>query len=383
MRGLTGRYETSSSSGEDVRAFVPLPLPPQPRLDLTTADHDLIERANRALGRLDGVARLLPDPTLLVYGYIRREAVLSSQIEGTQSSLSDLLLFETEDAPGVPIDDVREVSNYVAAIEYGLERIETLPISIRLLKEVHARLLKGGRGADKTPGELRRTQNWVGGNRPGTALFVPPPPHLVIETLGALELFLQGQPEAFPTLIKAALAHVQFETIHPFLDGNGRLGRLLITLLLCAEGALRQPLLYLSLYFKTHRDQYYALLQRVRTEGVWEEWLRFFLRGVQEVSESAETTARRMLDMFETDRAKIQQELGRKAGSALRLQEHMQRHPIFRIPEAATSLGLSKPTVGTAVDELVKIGLVKEIGQRKRGRQYSYRRYIKLLAEDT
>jgi Fic family protein len=382
MRGPTGRYEVNSSTGEEVRAFIPDPLPPA-ALDLLTSDHALMEQANRALGRLDGFARVLPDPALLVYGYIRREAVLSSQIEGTQSSLSDLLAYENEEAPGVPTDDVREVSNYVRALEYGLARLGTLPLSIRLLREIHGQLLEASRGGDKAPGELRRSQNWIGGTRPGNAAFVPPPPHRVMESFGALELFLQNQPEAFPTLMKAALAHVQFETIHPFLDGNGRLGRLLITLLLVSEGAIAQPLLYLSLFFKTHREEYYSLLQRVRTEGVWEEWLRFFLRGVNEVAVSAVTKATRLLDLFTSDRLTIESKLGRKASSALRVHEQLQKTPFVKIPELAARLHISKPTIATALEELRSLTLVEQLGEKLRGRTFFYVGFVGVLNEDT
>jgi len=235
-----------------------------------------MEKANRALGRLDGMTLLLPDASLFLYFYVRKEALLSSQIEGTQSSFNDLLLYESDETPGVPLDDVREVSNYVAAMDHGLSRLRGgFPLSLRLIREIHEILLSKGRGSDKGPGEFRRTQNWVGGTRPGTANFVPPPPESLMDCLGALEKFLHNDPVPTPLLIKAALAHVQFETIHPFLDGNGRLGRLLITFLLCAEGALTEPILYLSLYFKTHRSQYYDWLQKVRIDGDWEGWLGF------------------------------------------------------------------------------------------------------------
>ncbi|HET9623646.1 MAG TPA: Fic family protein [Kofleriaceae bacterium] len=382
MRGPTGHYEVTSTAGEEVRAFVPDPLPPRD-LVLTTSDHVLLEMANRALGRLDGFARLLPEPGLFVYGYVRREAVLSSQIEGTQSTLNELLAFENDQAPGVPVsNDVLEVSNYVQAMEYGLERLSSLPLSIRLLREIHGHLLKSSRGGDKAPGEIRRSQNWIGGSRPGNAAYVPPPPHLVMNCLGALELFLQNQPEPYPTLMKAALSHVQFETIHPFLDGNGRLGRLLITFLLVHESALTQPLLYLSLYFKTHKQEYYSLLQAVRTEGRWEDWLRFFLRGVSEVSDSAVTKANRILDLFRADRLMIEAKLGRKAGSALRVQEQMQRTPFVKIPNLATTLNVSKPTIAAAIEELEALALVKQLGDQKRGRTFYYVEYLKILNED-
>ena len=274
-----GTYVSKTAAGETVRAFLPPPLPPDPPVDLTGL-YPHLDRANQALGRLDGLTTLLPDTRLFLYLYVRKEALLSSQIEGTKSSFSDLLLFENEAVPSVPIDDVEEVSNYVAAMQHGLRRIKGgFPLSLRLIREIHAILLRGGRGANKTPGEFRRSQNWIGGNRPGNAAFVPPSPELMMECLDRFEHFLHDEKHQLPVLVAAGLIHVQFETIHPFLDGNGRLGRLLITLLLCAKGVLREPLLYLSLYFKTHRQRYYYLLQRVRTEGVWEEWIEFFWRA--------------------------------------------------------------------------------------------------------
>jgi Fic family protein len=266
MKRRTGETLRIGSGDDAYEAFVPAPLPPNPALSLSAADHDLIERANRALGKLDGMTSLLPDTSLFIYAYVRKEALVSSQIEGTQSSLSDLLLYESDQAPGVPIEDVREVSDYVAALDHGLKRLRGgFPLSLRLLREIHGVLLRSGRGNDKTPGEFRRSQVWIGGTRPGNARFVPPPTEKVVECMGALEKFLHGDPVETPTLLKAALAHVQFETIHPFLDGNGRLGRLLITFLLCAEGALSEPILYLSLHFKSRRQEYYDHLQRVRT----------------------------------------------------------------------------------------------------------------------
>src|SRR3954467_6338093 len=284
-----GRLITVESGPDGYAAFVPAPLPPDPPLRIDSRLQSLLDEANQALGRLDAVTLLLPDPGQFLYSYIRKEAVLSSQIEGTQSSLSDLLLFENEAAPGVPLDDVEETSNYIAAMSHGLKRIESgeLPLSNRLLREIHERLMAGVRGGEKAPGEFRRTQNWLGGTRPGNARFVPPPAHEVTVAMSDLEKFLHGPT---PILLKAALAHVQFETIHPFLDGNGRVGRLLITLLLCAEEVLQQPLLYLSLFFKQHRDAYYDHLQRVRTDGAWEGWLEFFLEGVVTVASSATNT---------------------------------------------------------------------------------------------
>ncbi|MBS0325048.1 MAG: Fic family protein [Proteobacteria bacterium] len=379
----TGRFVTVSTVGEKVRAYVPFPLPPSPPLALGNDDIDLLERANRALGRLDGLSSLLPDPQLFLYQYVRKEAVLSSQIEGTRSSFSDLLLFEDAETPGVPLDDVREVSNYVAAMEHGLARLrEGFPLSLRLVREIHGVLLRKGRGAGKSPGAFRTTQNWIAGTRPGNALFVPPPPDRVIECMGAWEKFLHGDPEPTPTLIKAALAHVQFETIHPFLDGNGRVGRLAITLLLCAEQALAQPLLYLSLYFKTRRTEYYDWLQRVRTEGDWEGWLRFFLTGVVETAEQATGAAKRLLELFAADRARIEK-LGRAAASPLRVHELLRRHPLVSPRRAAIELQLSAPTVHAALETLAKLGVVRETTGRQRGRVFAYHRYLEVLEEGT
>src|ERR1019366_8787426 len=300
-----GEYAITTTAGESVRAFIPRPLPPEPLLELDTF-FPLLDRANQALGRLDGLSTLLPDTEMFLYLYVRKEAVLSSQIEGTQSSLSDLLLFENEAAPGVPIDDVREVSNYVAAMQHGLQRLrEGFPLSLRLIREIHGILLRGGRGADRTPGEFRRSQNWIGGTRPGNAAYVPPPPERLMECLDSLEKFLHDETQTLPLLVQLGLIHVQFESIHPFLDGNGRLGRLLITLLLCARGALHEPLLYLSLYFKTHRARYYELLQRVRTEGVWELWLEFFLEGAETTAKQAADTAVELIGLFKKDRKRI------------------------------------------------------------------------------
>jgi Fic family protein len=380
----TGTYVTCATAGESFRAFVPAPLPPKPPLQLKDQDYDLIEKANRALGRLDGVTTLLPDSSIFIYFYVRKEAVLSSQIEGTQSSFSDLLLHENKLAPGLPLDDVQEVSNYVAAMNHGLVRIrkDGFPISLRLIKEIHAVLLSKGRGSGKSPGEFRRSQNWLGGTRPGNARFVPPPPDRLMECLDNLEKFLHDQPSRTPVLIKTALAHVQFETIHPFLDGNGRLGRLLITLLLCAEGALHEPLLYLSLYFKRNRQLYYDLLQDVRLKGDWIRWQRFFLTGVAETAQQAADTAKKILGLFEQDRQKIEV-LGRQAGSVHRVHQLLQKKPILSIPIAAKKLGVSAPTARAAVERLEKMGTVREITGKQRDRLYVYDRYMKVLDEGT
>ena len=348
-----------------------------------SAFQDLYEKSNRALGKLDGLTALLPEASLFLYTYVRKEAILSSQIEGTQSSLSELLLLEDAGAPGIPMDDVQEVSNYVAALNHGLKRLKDgFPLSLRLIREIHKILLSKGRGSNKEPGEFRRSQNWVGGTRPGNAKYVPPPPEHIMECMGALEKFLHNDPVVTPTLIKVALAHVQFESIHPFLDGNGRLGRLLITFLLCSEGALGEPLLYLSLFFKRHRDRYYDLLQRIRTESDWLSWIEFFLSGVQETSEQACQTARRLLNLFEEDRKKIQ-ELGRPAGSALRVHHYLQTKPLCTVPTAVKALHLTDPTVRSSLGHLIRLGIVRETSGKRRNQVYVYHAYGNILNEGT
>jgi Fic family protein len=382
-RGPTGIYDTSTTSGEAVRAFVPNALPPVPPIELAGKRQQLLERANLACGRLDAITALLPDASVFLYSYVRQEAVLSSQIEGTQSSLSDLLLFELDEAPGVPFDDVIEVSNYVAALEHGIAQLRAgQPLSNRLLREVHGHLLSRGRGADKRPGEFRRSQNWLGGTRPGNAIFVPPPPHRVLDAMADLERFLHDQDDGLPTLVRAGVAHVQFETIHPFLDGNGRVGRLLIALLLFETKVLSQPLLYLSLYLKEHRAEYYRLLDAVRREGDWEEWIDFFLEGVTMTAQSAVDTAHRMLRVFEEDAARVA-DLGRRAPNALRAFDAFRRRPIRNIAAIAATTGASLPTVSRAVESLVELGIVREITGRKRERAYCYGRYLEILNAGT
>ena len=315
--------------------------------------------------------------------YIRKEALLSSQIEGTQSSLSDLLLYESDEAPGVPIDDTKEVANYVAAMDHGLRRLrEDFPLSLRLIREIHAILLSKGRGEDKTPGEFRRSQNWIGGTRPGNALFVPPPPHLLMDCLGALETFIHTDAPDLPLLVKAAMVHVQFETIHPFLDGNGRLGRLLITFLMCERAILREPLLYLSLFFKQNRQTYYELLQAVRERGDWEAWLDFFLRGVTTTAAQGTHTAQSLLRLFSNDRARIEQ-LGRPAATVLRLHQLLQRRGLVTIPAASRRLALSQPTVTGALGHLQTLGIARETTGRQRGRVFVYDAFLNLIGEGT
>lgn len=377
-----GQYVDTAVAGETVRAFVPPALPPEPPLKLDKL-YGLLDEANRALGRLDGVTSILPDTPLFLYMYVRKEALLSSQIEGTQSSLSDLLLYESDEAPGVPLDDVQEVSNYVAAMNFGLERLRAdMPLSNRLIREIHEVLLSGGRGANMQPGEFRRTQNWVGGTRPRNASYVPPPHNMLEDCMGDLEAFIHGEEVDLPVLIKAALVHVQFESIHPFLDGNGRLGRLLITFLLCMEGVLKEPILYLSLYFKTHRQYYYDLLQRVREKGDWEAWLEFFLEGVKETSDQAADTAKQILELFEADRQKVEG-LGRPATSALRVHQCLQTKPILSVPAAVDALKLSAPTVRKSINHLIDLGIVRETTGKRRDRLFVYSGYLDILNQGT
>lgn len=381
MDRIGGETVPGSLADSRYQAYVPRPLPPDPPLAFDAGLVARLERANQALGRLDGMARMLPDPDLFLYHYVRKEALLSSQIEGTQSSLSDLLLFELHEAPGVPIDDVEEVSNYVAALNHGLERLRGgFPLSLRLLREIHAVLLRGGRGAKSTPGEFRRTQNWIGGRTPATASFVPPPPERLDECLHAFEQFLHLPHDVMPSLIKAALAHLQFETIHPFNDGNGRLGRLLIALILCEDKVLAEPSLYLSLYFKAHRSEYYDQLDRVRRTGDWETWLAFFLEGVEQTSTQAVDTARRILALFDADRLKLRS-LGRKAASAGQVFEQFARRPVLGAPQIAAQLSLSPLTVRKALVELSKLGLINEITGQQRNRVWLYQDYYAILSE--
>lgn len=382
-RELQGKYVTISTVGEKAQAFVPAPLPPRPPIDWTPDLRSKFDQALLALGRLDSVSTLLPDTSLFLYMYVRKEAVLSSMIEGTQSSLFDLLLFELDQEPGVPLDDVREVSNYVAALDHGLRLLqEGLPLSLRLFREIHGVLLTKGRGSNQTPGEFRRSQNWIGGTRPGNAAFVPPPAEEVLECMSKLELFLHDQPEPTPVLLKAALAHVQFETIHPFLDGNGRLGRLLIALLLCEQKVLREPMLYLSLYFKTHRQYYYELLNNVRMTGDWEAWLDFFAEAVIVTATQAVETVQQLLDLSNQDRDKISG-LGRAAASTLQIHRALMQHPIATSGSLVEKTGITPATVNKALGHLEQLGIVKELTAQKRNRLFSYAGYIEIMSRGT
>ena len=378
-RRASGTYRTTTTAGEKVRAFVPAPLPPEPVILLDPPRQKRLEQATVALGRLDGISVLLPDPHLFLYSYVRREAVLSSQIEGTQSSLSDLLLFELEDAPGAPFDDVVEVSNYVAALQHGMARLRGgFPLSNRLLREIHGRLMQSGRGSEKSPGEYRTSQNWIGGTRPGNAHYVPPPPHEVGACMAAQERFLHD--DQTPVLVKAALVHVQFESIHPFLDGNGRLGRLLIALVLQQGGLLGEPLLYLSLHFKQHRRLYYDLLDRVRSDGDWEAWLDFFLDGVADTATSAVTTAHRLVALFEADNRRVAQS-GRGAARALQVLTALRTRPVLSIGRLRDSHGMTFPTASKAMDSLIELGIAKELTGKARNRVFSYAAYLAALQE--
>ncbi|MFT3809540.1 MAG: Fic family protein [Micropepsaceae bacterium] len=371
-----GTFATTRTGGETVRAYVPTALPPRPPLDLARLQKPL-EAAQIAIGRLEGVSSILPDADRFIYAYVRKEAVLSSQIEGTQSSLSDLLAFEADRQ--VSSDDLRETSNYVSAMTHGLARLrEGFPLSSRLIRDIHRELLASGRGSLKDPGEFRRSQNWIGGTRPGNAIFVPPPPHLVEGLMSDLEKYLHDDSDPLPLLLRAGLAHVQFETIYPFLDGNGRVGRLLITFLLCAGGTLTQPILYLSLFLKQHRSRYYDLLQAVRTKGVWEDWLEFFLEGIAVTAAEAAQTAQSMRALFQQDKNLLSQS-GRQGLTALRIVEAMQTQPVTSAKSLVEQTGLSLPTVGRAIETLQKIGMIDEITGKQRDRIYAYTDYIALL----
>jgi len=381
-RRATGQYRTISAASERFRAFVPLPLPPKPPLVWSPGLRRRFDDALLALGRLDAVTALLPNASLLLYSFVRKEAVLSSQIEGTQSSLADLLLYEIDEQPGVPVEDAREVSRCVAALELGLKKLRSgLPLCMRLLCDMHKVLMAHSRGGGKTPGEVRRWQVWIGGTRPGNAVFVPPPVDALPEALKHFERFLNDEPEPVPPLIKAALAHVQFETIHPFLDGNGRIGRLLIVLQLIADGTLREPMLYPSLFFKRHRALYYDLLNAVRIEGDWERWLDFFAEGIEACATQGVATANALLHLVNADRDRIVS-LGRAAQSALVVHHAMQRQPIATSGALVEATGLTAATVNKSLGHLASLGIVSELTNRQRGRVFSYHRYVDQLTAE-
>ena len=374
-----GQYRMVATAGEAFQAFVPAPLPPAPPVEWSPALRRRFDDALVALGRLDAVSSLLPNAALLLYSFVRKEAVLSSQIEGTQSSLADLLLYEIDEQPGVPVEDAQEVSRYVAALEHGLLRLRTgFPLSLRLLGEMHAVLLDHPQGRGKTPGEFRRSQVWIGGTRPGNAMFVPPPVDALADCLRDFERFLNDVPDATSPLLKAALAHVQFETIHPFLDGNGRIGRLLIVLQLVHDGLLREPLLYPSLFFRKHRSLYYELLNDVRVNGEWERWLDYFVEGIEGSAKQAVATAQQLLALVNADRARVAT-MGRVAGSALAVHQSLQRQPVTTAAALVKDTGLALATVNRVLVQLGNLGIVEEVTQRQRNRIFTYRAYVEAL----
>ncbi|PRC93884.1 Fic family protein [Solimicrobium silvestre] len=383
-RGKTGTYTSTIAGGVACQAFVPMPLPPQPALEISGKLQTRLNNALIALGRLDAISTLLPDAKLFLYSYVRKEAVMSSQIEGTQSSLSDLMLYEMEGQPGVPMDDVREVSCYVNALTLGVERIrQGHPISFRLLTEIHQVLMTSGRGIQRGPGEFRRNQVWIGGHRADEATFVPPPANQIADCWASLEQFINDLPEITPPVIKAALVHVQFETIHPFMDGNGRIGRLLIPLILVEAGILNEPLLYLSLFFKQYRDTYYRLLQEVRMTGDWEAWLLFFVDAIAATANQAVSTAQQLMHLLAADKLRLAQ-TGRLSGSATQVLDALFAHPISNISKLTDATGLTAATIGKALDMMQEqLGIVHELTGQKRNRVYAYSAYIAILNQDT
>jgi Fic family protein len=380
-RGIQGTLIKNSDTVESFSAYVPFLLPPKPAIDLSEIAIDL-EKANRAVGELNGVIETDINPSLINYMYVRKEAVLSSQIEGTQSTLNDLLQYESALSIGTSIADVSEISSYVSALNHGLQRIaEGFPLSIRLLREIHQILLSNSRGRERMPGTFRTSQNWIGGTRPGNARFVPPPPDRVAPLLGDLEKFIHSR-DCIPDLLKIALIHAQFETIHPFLDGNGRIGRLLITLFLCAKSYLSAPLLYASLFFKQHRDIYYDKLTAVRQDGDWEDWGRFFLEGIAVSAADAKNTLLAILRLFRADDAAAAS-LGRASSSALAVLAALKQKPVLSVAELTAKTGKTKPTVISSINHLIRLGIVTKVGERKWGQVYSYAGYIRLLTPDT
>lgn len=382
-RELQGRYDILKIGGEEVRAFIPNELPLKQPLKIDAELARKLDNALVSLGRLDSISEILPDSSLFLYMYVRKEAVLSSMIEGTQSSISDLLVYELEGIPGVPIDDAMEVSNYVKALEYGVKRIdEGFPVSSRLFKEIHNILLSKGRGSTKEPGQYRTSQNWIGGTRPGNAVFVPPPPNMVESCMGNLEKFIHDMKSVTPVLLKAAISHVQFETIHPFLDGNGRLGRLLISLLLYENKVLQKPLLYLSLYFKIHRQTYYEHLTNVRINGDWEKWIDFFAEAVIHTSNQAVNTAKNLIALINDHEAKVNS-MGRASSTALVVYRCFVKQPVLNANAIQTQTSLSAATIHSSLENLIKLGILEEVSQKKRNKIFVYKEYINILNEGT
>ncbi len=383
MERQTGKYISRTIGGESYQAFIPAPLPPVPPLAMGDELIGSLEKANHMLGRLDGISHVLPNVNLFLYQYVRKEALLSSQIEGTQSSFSDLLLYETDAVPGVPVEDTEEVSNYIAALQHGLERLRGgFPLSLRLIREIHEILLRGGRGSTQQPGEFRSSQNWLGGTRPGNAIFVPPPPEHLMDCLDPFEKYLNDESTKLPLLIKIGLLHIQFETIHPFLDGNGRVGRLLITLLLCHHEILNEPMLYLSLHFKQNRSDYYRHLQQVRLQGDWEAWLIFYLKGIIDTAKQAVDTAMKLKKIFEEDIDNIKQ-LGRISHSCLQVHRLLIEKVLINIQDTSKELEINRTTISHCLKQMMKLGIIREITGYKRNRYFVYDQYINELSAGT
>lgn len=384
MPRVTGAYRITRLGDQEVRAFVPAPLPPrEPPLEIGPQSSESLSGAMAGLGKLSVAAEMVPSPDWFLYGFVRKEALITSQIEGTQATLQDVLAFEAGQTAQRP-DDVQEVCNYVAALKYARREIASptgLPLCTRLLCEAHKRLMRGGRGSDKHPGEIRRSQNWIGGTRPGNARFVPPPPGEVVDAMSDLEKWIHEQ-DALPPLVRAGLAHAQFETIHPFLDGNGRIGRLLIALLVEHWGLLQSPLLYLSVAFKRHREEYYQRLSAVRTDGDWEGWTQYFLDCVREAAEDAVLAAQRLFALTGRDRALLANHPSTTI-PAIRLFDQMPAHPVLTLSAAIKLLKVSKPTAGKAIDALQKSGILRETTGKRRDRVYAYHAYLEVLTADT
>ncbi|UCD15111.1 MAG: Fic family protein [Candidatus Omnitrophota bacterium] len=364
------------------KAFIPKPLPPTPPLNLDAETIELLSRADTAIGRLSGISEALPNPDLFVAMYVRKEAVLSSQIEGTEASLEDILEYEVESKPKILANDTAEVVNYVRAMNYGLKRIDKLPLSLRLIREIHAELMKGVRGENKTPGEFRKTQNWIGpkGCTLNTARFVPPPPHEMMQAMGELEKYMHSD-LTYPLLIECALIHYQFESIHPFLDGNGRIGRLLITFFLCYKGILKKPLLYLSHYFKQNRLEYYDCLMVIRDNGDFESWIKFFLKGIIYIADEAAQTSHKIINLQNEDKAKIDK-IYKKSSKIILLHERLFDRPIVSVKDIVKIMNVTFPTADDICKKLINLNILKEITGKERNRMFAYKNYIDILKQE-
>lgn len=385
MARSTGVYEPTEVAGEAIEAFVPHPLPPsRPQLEITGDLVAQLQTAQTNLASLEAAGRMVPSLDWFVYAFVRKEAVISSQIEGTQASLDDLLASEAEARSTAPPEHVEEICNYLEALNYArgqLHKDKGLPLSIRLLNGAHRRLMSGARGQGKQPGEIRQSQNWIGGTRPGNARFVPPPPHRLTELMGQLETYLNSE-DSLPPLVRAGLAHAQFETIHPYLDGNGRLGRLLIALCLEDWGLLSEPLLYLSLFFKRHQLEYYTRLGAIRTDGDWEGWLAYFLEGIAVVADESVTLIRSLFDVLTKDRSRYLHSGGATVVGA-RLFESLPQHPLVTVKSVVKICDTTKPTAAKAIGSLTAAGILEEVSGRSRDRAWAYRQYLDLLREGT